>query len=326
LPDEEFIKYMRKIKDTLTANRLAVVIATCNQIEYLNNLLESIKNNSQHPETVVVISSGINIDKVIGKYNQVVNIIHEHVNINSQSFQKNIGLEKIRTNHEFVLFLDDYFTLEDDFFARCYFKFKNLSEEVVGLGLKISNFKPEPITFPKLRLTIHNSSKKAGHVTKSGIGVGYQENKNEIQTAWLNALSIWRTYIFNEFKFAKMTSRYSAIEDLIFSYPIGKKCKLIYSIDLTVHMQNREIAHDSYFYRAFYTNLHRRYFINKYSEFSKNLFYINIVFFISYHFLKLNHKLHRNYFRGNLTSLLYLIFFEIFNFFKLIDDDWLINQ
>jgi hypothetical protein len=323
--ESAFIK-CKKSKETSTKNRLAIVIATYNQITLLNNLLESIKNNSQHPETVVVISSGVNIDAVIGKYNQVINIIHEHVNVNSQSFQKNIGLEKIKTNHEFVIFLDDYFTLADNFFAKCYFKLKNLSEEVVGLGLKINNFRPEPITFPKLRLKIHNSSKKAGHVTKSGIGVGYQENPYEIQTTWLNASSLWRTSIFDEFKFSKISSRYSAIEDLIFSYPIGKKYKLIFCIDLTICMQNREIAQDSYFYRAFFANLHRRYFINKNSEFSKNLFYINILFSISFHFLKLNQKLHRNYFRGHLISLLYLLFFEIFNFFKLIDDDWLINQ
>ena len=312
--------------ETLFSNSLAVVIATQNRTNNLNNLLDSLNNNSRYPDLIVIISSGVSVESIVSKYSNLMNILHEHVEMISQSYQKNIGLQRARLSHDFILFLDDYFTLDKNFFDKCYSITKNLSKDVMGVGLKIDNLRDEKHTHLKLRLKFRSHSKNIGSVTRSGFSISYQESQNELQTSWLSSLSLWRSSVFEKFKFADITSRYSALEDLIFSYPIGKKYELIFCPKLKVYMDYREISNSSYVNRAFYTILHRRYFIKKNSEFSVFLFYVNSFSSTLYHLLNPLNKIHRQYFKGCFISLLFLLFFEIFNFFNLIEDEWLIHQ
>ncbi len=312
--------------ETLFRNNLAVVITTQNRTNGVDNLLDSIKNNSRYPDLIVIISSGVSIESIISKYSNLMNILHEHVEMISQSYQKEIGSQRARLNHNFVLFLDDYFTLDKNFFDKCYSITKNLSKDIMGLGFKIDNFKEKQITHLKLRLKFQSHSKNIGSVSRSGFAISYQESQNEIQTSWLSSLSLWRSSVFEEFQFAEITSKYSALEDLIFSYPIGKKYELIFCPKLKVYMEPREIASDSYVKRAFYTLLHRRYFIKKNSGFSVSLFYVNSLITTLHHLLNSRRKIHRQYLKGSFIALLFLLFFEIFNFFNLIEDEWLIRQ
>lgn len=310
-------------------NRLAIVIATYNNRRGLQTALKSISLNSKHPNTVSIVSSGDSIEDIIIQYKSRLNILHEHVDKPGQYSQRQKALHKVFRNHELVLFLDDYAILDSQFINECCTSFSQMNEKVVGMGVTITNHQIIPPKFIVLRKMLQNYSTNGGKVLKSGIGIPYQDLNKFSSTQWLNGASIWKNSIFLEFHHAEMSGSYSAAEDLIFSYPIGKKYQLVTNSDLRIEISGRQIPNKRFLNRTLSSNLNRLYFVEQHEELSKFWFYIN--FFLSFtlvifkFFISFNPKMFY-ILLGNILSLLYLTYYEILHFFRFIPSKWLTNR
>ena len=126
-----------------------------------------------------------------------------------------------------------------------------------------------------------------------------------------------------------MSGSYSAAEDLIFSYPIGKKYQLVTNSDLRIEISGRQIPNKRFLNRTLSSNLNRLYFVEQHKELSKFWFYIN--FFLSFtlvffeFFISFNPKIFY-ILLGNILSLPYLTYYEILHFFGFIPSKWLTNR
>jgi glycosyltransferase involved in cell wall biosynthesis len=308
--------------------RLAIVLTTRNRSQNLQLALESICNNSVLPETISIVSSGENINNTLTKYLKLTNIVHEHVTIAGQYHQRQVALDKVVHNHDLILLMDDYNILDNNFVYECITSFSKLENYIVGMGVTIVNHE---IVQPRLKNTrrlIHNYSPEGGVVLKSGIGIPYQNLEKYSSTEWLNGSSVWRSFIFNEFKHVEMNGTYAAAEDLIFSYPISKKYKLITNRDLKLMHGERNIKTSKFFWRAFKTNLHRLFFVEQHQELSKIWFYVNLIvttFFSLLIFLRSVSFKSLFTLLGNILSIPFLVLYELLRIFRCTSSRWLLS-
>ena len=127
---------------------ITIIITTRNRPDNLETLLKSIKDNSKSPKTVMIVSCGENVDYVIRNYKSSLNIIHEHLTVSNQFFQKQIALQKTTKSHDFILFLDDYVILDKNFIHECFQSFSDLDMNVAGMGVTVTNYS---VDIPKSR-------------------------------------------------------------------------------------------------------------------------------------------------------------------------------
>ena len=135
--------------------------------------------------------------------------------------------------------------------------------------------------------------------------------------------------IFEEFTHTKMASSYSAAEDLIFSYPISKKYKLLTNSDLKIKYGKRIISDKRFFTRNKSTNLHKLFFIEQHPELSKFWFYINYLFTLPaviLGFFFSPSKITMYILLGHTLSAKYLLKYEFLRWRKQISKDWLLRQ
>jgi hypothetical protein len=308
---------------------IAIIITTRDRPKNLETLLKSIGSNSKSPKTVMIVSCGENVDNVIRKYKSSLNIISVHIKESNQFFQKQIALQKTTKKHDLILFLDDYAILDKNFIHECIQSFNDLDMNVAGMGVTVTNY---TVGIPKFRLfreKIFNFSDNPGSVLKSGNAMPYQNSPKFSRTHWLNGTSVWRSMIFEEFIHTKMASSYSAAEDLIFSYPISKKYKLLTNSDLKIKYGERIISDKQYFTRIKSTNLHKLFFVEQHPELSKLWFYVNL--YLSTALMLISFLLNpssRIFYSlsGNLVSIINLIYYEFLHGIKLLPHTWLTSQ
>jgi hypothetical protein len=83
-------------------------------------------------------------------------------------------------------------------------------------------------------------STKDGSIIKSGHAQSYMNSNSEIKTQWLNGLSVWRNAVAKSYKPLNIEEKYSAYEDVNFSYRISKEYELLYVPELIVFDQNND--------------------------------------------------------------------------------------
>lgn len=221
----------------------AILIATRNRPNQISQLLESIIAQSHLPEQVVIVSSGQEISKVVKRFSGKVNITHEHLMSYGQIRQKTFGIRKIFDNVEWVLFLDDDLILRPDTLTKLenfLFSLKeNPHEQVIGIGLKIPS--SSHLRNSRRRRLIAKlfllDSKKPGSVLKSGHPVDYLTSGGVLKTQWLNGISVWRADVLGSYNFDFLDSKYSAFEDVIFSFRQNSNGSLIFNPEIEIDLQ-----------------------------------------------------------------------------------------
>lgn len=254
---------------------MGIVIATRNRPDQIRNLLDSIYNQKVKAQEIVIVSSGEKINHVVEEFSAKINIVHLHVSSYGQILQKKEAIKLISENINWVLFLDDDLTLEPDTVEKLSkFLSKNNTDDVIGVGLKLVQSKSNKKIniFESIFLRLFFMKGPPGTITKSGHPVSYVHKDREIETKWLIGSSMWRKEILKEYKFDHSKTKYSAYEDVIFSYNCSKLGKLVFLANAKINFQHNEITQvniDVFRAAAFW----RLYFIEKNSkEMSKTRF------------------------------------------------------
>jgi hypothetical protein len=213
--------------------QLSIIIPTKDRAELLVKTLIYLKKNIFFFNEVVIIDS-TEKNKISQK--QLNNF--EKLNIKyisskpSTALQRNLGLKYINKKNKFVMFLDD----DLKFYLKAFKEMKNyiqkIGPEIAGVGfnpiVKNKNNILEKIKNSKLfyKLGIYNS--QPGVITPSGWHTKIQNIKKNMYVEWLPTKAcIYRIKKIKKIKFEKALGKYAYLEDLIFSYYISKKSKLI---------------------------------------------------------------------------------------------------
>jgi len=277
---------------------LAIIIATRNRVDKLSKLLESINLLAEKPGQVIIVYSGDEVSSATDIFKYSINLTINKSFIENQIEQKFIGIGLLNKNINWVLFLDDDITVPInalEILSIKYLKNPNFAD-VYGFGLKIRGLeyrqRSKAVLFFLRFCGLY--SNVSGAVLKSGHAQNYQNSLIDIETKWLNGISIWRTEALQHYssRFSKID--YSAYEDVIFSYKISQNNRLIFASAVAVVNQNREVYYPLSFIQYRAGTYMRFIFVSENKELSKIKF-LNAQFFRGLDFIingELNIPLH----------------------------------
>ena len=206
---------------------LSLVICTRNRPILLNKLLDSIEKSQLKPYEVVVVSSGEEVSKTIGKYANSFKIKHLHTTLVGQSNQKKMAFDCLDKDSDWVFFLDDDLEVTPMTMTFAMNRIQEVdTKNINGIGAKLvsSTYRPN-----KKRM-YHSwliDFRPGGKIRKSGKATKYMFNRR-IETNWLNGVSLWRKSSLINYDLPILSSSYAAYEDVIFSTKVALDSKLIY--------------------------------------------------------------------------------------------------
>ncbi len=252
-----------------------VLIPTRNRPHEVETLLTSIGASRVKPFQVVLVSSGDDISNTVEKFVDKLAITHIHSEIPGQINQKKLGLSAVDSSVNWVVFLDDDLLVSPDTFEKAFecvqgFDKKN-GKRLGGVGFGLpatSRFKDHGKASQILARFFGINNQPAGVVLSNGHATSYLEQQEPTETQWLNGASMWRVEAISNYGSHGISSKYAACEDLIFSYPIGKKYLLVYCPSAKIEFQKSEktdFENPAIYVSALYW---RYFFILKHNEFS----------------------------------------------------------
>jgi glycosyltransferase involved in cell wall biosynthesis len=252
-----------------------VLIPTRNRPREVEALLTSIGASRVKPFQVVLVSSGEDISNTVEKFVDELAITYIHSEIPGQINQKKLGFSAVDSSADWVVFLDDDLLVLPDTFEKAFECVQRLDRKNgkrlggVGFGLPAtSRFNNHGKASQILARLFGINNQPAGVVLSNGHATSYLEQQETTETQWLNGASMWRVEAVADYGSHGISSKYAACEDLIFSYPVGKRCLLVYCPNAKIEFQKSEktdFENPSIYVSALYW---RYFFILKHKEFS----------------------------------------------------------
>ena len=253
--------------------KISVIIPTLNRKNDLEKTLISISKCDNLPFEVIIIDQSDNEEtKDFCDSFEKLNIRYFYTDIKSSALARNIWIDNLDKDCNFVLFLDDDVLLEKDFFNELEKFF--LDNEKAKWWVANIKSPTRQITFSKriwLFLLTWSFNQSRTYVTKWWFNVMPFEYPKKIENVeWTSGCGMFfRKSVFDEwFRFEKNFMKYSLMEDCFLSYWIQEKYKnsLYYvpSIKLT-HCESpaSRIANKQ---RIYQNIIHRYYFIKKFNK------------------------------------------------------------
>ena len=224
---------------------IAILVATKNRPDKLTKLLESLTPSANYISQTVIVSSGQNISQVIADFKDSLNIKHLHSKVSGQITQKIEGIKYIDERNSWVLFLDDDITISKEAIDTLLNNYLTTPKfiDVKGFGLRINNLEFRKYTKKQIMIlrVFGLYSDRGGSVLKSGHAQTYQNSLEDIETEWLNGISAWRAESLRSYSSRFPEINYAAYEDVIYSYRISRKNRLLFASSVSVVNQDLEI-------------------------------------------------------------------------------------
>ncbi len=251
---------------------IAFVIATKDRPEELRLLLQSLNNQSVFPSEVVIVDGG---GKRLGsEFKDFKNLDIKYIQMKppSATKQRNMGIKAVDENCSFIGILDDDIILEERAVENMMDFWKKADKRIGGAAFNLLNH-PELYAekFKSLGITekLGLYSKTGGNVLASGFQslIGTLNESKFVN--WLPSTAVvWRKKVFEEFLFDEWYKGYSYLEDLDFSYEVGKKYKLAVVADAGYYHYPASGGRGSGYEFGVREVLNRIHFVNKHSELS----------------------------------------------------------
>jgi GT2 family glycosyltransferase len=221
---------------------ISVIIPTCNRSELLIGCLNAILDNSTKPNHIIVIdSSDINNRN---KVDYVSNTIEqEFTDVRSAAKQRNLGLNKVPSNCDYVAFLDDDVLIPENYFSKLITSMEKngyigISGQAINIENKFNIKQKSKIQHSISRFFLLDSTKN-GVILKSGVNIPVKsENTNTIETEWLIGCSVWNFPKIKDLRFEEDFLGQSLGEDVIFSLKASRSGKI--AVDPTVILNHLE--------------------------------------------------------------------------------------
>jgi glycosyltransferase involved in cell wall biosynthesis len=269
--------------------RIGVVIATRNRPRKLNELIKSLLDSSLIPHEIIIISSGDDISSYISEFSPELRINHRHIDGFGQIRQKMVGISLVSKETDWVLFLDDDLLLDKEALHNAikYLEAEVPQRNVVGVGLNLKstarlNSKNRVSKFIARKFLL--DSKISGAVLRSGHPVEYLSSTVETSTEWLIGSSLWRKDMLAHYLFDFLEARYSALEDVIFSYRCKNYGDLVYLPDCKIYFQSNSKTKETLdvfiavsFWRYYFFEINRSKFSPiafLWSQFGRSIYFI----------------------------------------------------
>ena len=218
---------------------IGVLVATRNRPQFLRKLLFSLTDSSNQISQVVIVASGEDVSSVVEEFSHRFEIEYYLLDKPGQIRQKQFGFSQFRSDIEWILNLDDDLLLDPKALVIAETIISSDSVGLIGgIGFALPSQGKRPTNFFKNFLTrIFCLQGKPGKVLKSGHAVNYLDSDHQIRTDWLNGASLWKRNAVSHYEAEFLEARYSAYEDVIFSYEAGQSSILLFAPDCKLSFQ-----------------------------------------------------------------------------------------
>jgi GT2 family glycosyltransferase len=210
--------------------RVAFVVATKDRPEELGRLWRNLLAQSRVPDEVVVADASARPPALaaVERGRPVLRVVR--TSFASAARQRNAGLDAIGPDASLVGFLDDDALLDEDAVEEMLRFWDTAGADVAGAAFNMTNH--PPLDWPVLKRARLASmlglySRRGGEVTASGFQTMIGPVAVTEWTEWLpSGASVWRREVFSKFRFDEWFEGYSYLEDVDFSYRVGRTARL----------------------------------------------------------------------------------------------------
>ena len=261
---------MKNIKVKYLESDISIVIPTKDRPKKIYNLLESISKQNFLCGRIIIVDGGKSIKKIIDKFKNKLNIEYYITKKPGQIRQRNFGLSKLDVNTKLVALFDDDIVLTRFALKNMLSFWNNTDSNTAAVSFNIINEKSEKHTFIKGLMGL--TGPYQGKILSSGRNTSILSIKKDIRSQWVSGgATVWKFNILKNNYYPEKNVRWAILEDVIYSYPIGKIYPLYVSANSKVkheHEYDLEMNRKYEYYGKSET-LWRFYFVNKHKELSK---------------------------------------------------------
>ena len=209
-----------------------VVICTKNRPQHLRSLLESVCNQSELVDAVVIVDASTSeaSQVVSSHFTGKLNLTYVHSEIASLPVQRNYALRLVRDRYTFVHFFDDDVILHPTYFE---YVCAGFAQDLDVVGISGNNVCADPARL-SLALRLTGNGAKPGHLSRAGVN-SLARGRGDKQVSWLSGCSMsYRLAQIHGLCFDERRVGYALGEDVDFSVRAGARGKLLWMSSATL--------------------------------------------------------------------------------------------
>ena len=210
--------------------KLGLVIPTKDRPRKLLRCLSRLSEQDNLPNETIVVASGTRVNDIVERFTDKLNIEYIHSDTCGQIHQRNLGAALAKERGcEFIFFLDDDMILQEEAITNIlYFisekRLQGHNHFGVGLNMIDETNSSRSTRFIAIKKLLGYLGKRPGTVTTSGYNTSTSVLNEDIRSQWLGGgYTVWSSSILEMYPQEPVATTFAAAEDLLYSYPIGKK-------------------------------------------------------------------------------------------------------
>jgi GT2 family glycosyltransferase len=254
-------------------HKIAIVIPTVGRHAELRRMLESLARQSRLPEEAIIVDedgSSLALAADFPSLNVRVLILP-----GSATAKRNAGIKQLRPEVTLVGFMDDDIVLEPEVIEAMTTFWEQAAPGLAGASCNYANA-PRGFGQGLKRLPIWSLlgmyGGRPGSVARSGFQTRMEDFHETVYTQWLpTGATFYLREVLEEFCFDEWFEGYSYLEDLDFSYRIGKNYKLAVLASASFHHYPSNTGRATPFEFGKKEVINRFYFVSKHAELSRPL-------------------------------------------------------
>ena len=259
---------------SIVTGKIAIVIPTIGRCNELRRMLESLAQQTRLPDQVVIVDEAGEGDLLSREF-PTLPISVTTFPRGSASAKRNRGVQHMASGIDLIGFMDDDIVLEPRAIDAMLDFWRNAPPDVGGASCNWMNQAPRYASRLKSlrlisRLGLYDS--RGGLVMRSGFQtvIGIVPETRYVQ--WLpSGAAVYPRRILEEYCFDEWFCGYSYLEDLDFSYALGKQFKLAVVADAQFRHYPSEIGRLNPYVFGKREVVNRFHFVRKHSELSPAL-------------------------------------------------------
>ena len=253
-------------------DKIGIVVPTKDRPRDLRRMLGSIASQSYLPDQIIIVDGGDEtVEDVVEEF-PALNIHYVRVYPPSLSRQRNAGMEAIDPSMTVAGYLDDDLVLEPGAMEAM---LSFLQEAAPDIGGARFNIITDPLPRGSwLKSLFFIESRNRGTVLRSGHPTMIGPVDENRYVRWSSGgVTLWRRQVIEEFSYDEWFEGTGFLEDVDYSYTVGKKYKLVVVAGAKVQHLSYPVRKDRNYLLGKWQAINRMYFVKKNPELSVSLFY-----------------------------------------------------
>ena len=213
------------MKTSFTGQDITFITPTKDRPGKIKNLLNSLADQTEQCGRIIIVDGGESIKDLVLSFQERLPIEYYECRPPGQIRQRNMGISLLDDTKPLVCFMDDDIVLESNALENMIAFWNSREPDTAGIAFNIINAPRYTSSF--IRRLLGSDPGGAGRVMKSGLNSSIGNVTADTRTQWLpGGATVWKLEIIRQFAHREIFAKNAVCEDLIFSYPIGKKLPL----------------------------------------------------------------------------------------------------